>query len=667
MHSQLYQYARARGLTVRAGFAPERAQALLMLSSRDGFVTVAKCGDSEADAEVGLVKGGRTLPEKRYPLAPSALLPAVQNAIAREIFSRCGVQAFAHFLLDTAAVVLMLPVGPEREDVGKLARLQDKHEAFWSLLGMACEEIPGWDAFLPALRGRRDWLEAAREQARRIGLKTGRISLVMDGQDLAELNDWHTWWAGFYDRCARQAESSPWVRKAEGLIQCVASGQPAPAASGLERLKCFGRFGADPTGMSLASTSAGGFVAHGYKAVDGTGLSQDGFLHVKAALEDLCARRSWSIEGLPGVHLCWSVVERLDDSLPDFIGGVYGGDVSAFLEEIAGEEARGEMPLGSQQAGSPMEDVASSRRALQVLRSVQGARLVSPPDEVVHHLWVAGTSRMRIQQFKSQPMGVLHGHLQAWFRDLRISLPRLADVIEGVNPKGHNPYGMERLLRALSASPGSRSGWPKTLPPQAQRELADAAFFGKSLSGSILDAIVQRCFEALHRPHRLDAGAFAELMDSRIALLKLCLIRAGDRELRPQVNPAHSHPAYQLGRLLALCAAVQRLALGPVQASLAAVHFRSLATRPTQAAIDRLVKLNEHHLAALRRHETPHLAFHFKAKVGTAVRQLQASLPRRMGRNELALYLLGFYQEAGTEHATARRMPVESSSPDQAA
>lgn len=670
MHRELYQYAIARKLVVREGFAVERAHAILMLSSVDGFIGLVGCATDDAGIDDAEGKPARrSLAEKRYPLAPSASLPAVQYALARIVGNHRGTEAFAQFLLENNAVALFRPAAADQMDPARLAKLQAKHEAFWGLIELACRHVPGWDEFLPVIQNRKQWLEAAREQAARMRLNTGRIALMIDGKELPELDDWHEWWTSLYAQCVHLASKNPNARKVEGHIHCVASGKTAPPAGALERIKSFARFGADKTGIALASTNAAGFVAHGYEGAAGVGMSLDGFLHVKAALDDLCARRAYRVEGLPGVHLCWAVTDKLDTSLPSFLTGVYSDDADAFLSELAAESGQPTCSPADQveDFGGPVVDSAAARRATQILRSIGGAKLVTPPDSVVYHLRAAGTSRLRVQHFTSQRLHALHDNLATWFRDLRTELPWLFSVLQGVNPRGRNPYSLERLLKSLSQLPGDRQRWSNTLPPEAHRELSDAAFFGKPLSPALLDTVSQRCLEAFHRPEGLDQGAFADLMDSRLALLKLCLVRAGDAHLKPVVNPDHPHPAYQLGRLLGMCNAIQRLALGPVQASLAVLYFRALGTQPTGALLDRMLRLSEQHQASLRRQDQLGLSLYFKGQVSALEKKVRGQLPSRMGRTERALYLLGFYQQCGTARAKAPETSHQALQPAMAA
>jgi CRISPR-associated protein Csd1 len=205
------------------------------------------------------------------------------------------------------------------------------------------------------------------------------------------------------------------------------------------------------------------------------------------------------------------------------------------------------------------------------------------------------------------------------------------------NGEGNRPLG----LRSLAAA--SVRDLDKDLAPPTVRALLRAALTATPAPFDLLARAVRR--------NRADGG----VTHPRAALIKLVLARRGmsRQEVRQmaQLVPDHPSPAYHCGRLLAVLDAVQRAALGSVNATIVDRYFGTASSAPG-TVFPYLIRGSAPHLAKLR-----------KTRQG-AYQSLQQRLEEVMDRlpafqpvltlEDQGLFALGYYHQRADDRRRAR-------------
>jgi CRISPR-associated protein Csd1 len=232
----------------------------------------------------------------------------------------------------------------------------------------------------------------------------------------------------------------------------------------------------------------------------------------------------------------------------------------------------------------------------------------------------ANTSRMVVRSWITTTLDQVQGNIALYFAHLRL-----------LDREGQPRYHRHTALA------GSLVREFKDLPDHVTADLLNTALWGRPLPLSILHRAVQRA--RAEREH--------VLTHPRAALIKLVL---RSNHLYPEdympdhMNPAHPHPAYQCGRLLALLDNIQQKAVG-ARATLVDRYYGAASATPA-SVFGVLMRNAQHHLGKLRKTESG-LAYYFEQKIAEIARTLDSAegFPRTLTMQEQGLFALGFYQE----------------------
>lgn len=122
--------------------------------------------------------------------------------------------------------------------------------------------------------------------------------------------------------------------------------------------------------------------------------------------------------------------------------------------------------------------------------------------------------------------------------------------------------------------------------------------------------------------------------------LKIWLIRNQKEDfLMPEYNPNHPSPAYQIGAMVAVYAALQQRAYPDVNVTVVQRFFASAQQTPA-LVLGRLAKMSTHHLAKL---ENP-AAKDYEARLASVSARIGDRIPTVLELPEQSLFALGYYQ-----------------------
>lgn len=232
----------------------------------------------------------------------------------------------------------------------------------------------------------------------------------------------------------------------------------------------------------------------------------------------------------------------------------------------------------------------------------------------------ANTSRMVVRSWITTTVDAVQQNIRTFYERMRL-------LDRDGQPRFHK----------YTALAGSLVRDFKDLPPYVTAALLNAALWDQPLPLSLLHQAVQRARAEEH-----------VVTHPRAALIKL--IFQSNPELRrkydmsEQLNPDHSSPAYQCGRLLALLDNIQGEAVG-ARATLVDRYYGAASATPA-SVFGVLMRNAQNHLGKLRKTKGG-LAYYFEQQIGSIAAQLNAAqgFPRTLTLEEQGIFALGFYQE----------------------
>lgn len=387
------------------------------------------------------------------------------------------------------------------------------------------------------------------------------------------------------------AENDPAARDAT-VMQCLVCGHRRPALGRLQG-KIKGVPGGQTAGTSIISANAPAFESYGLEAsLIAPTCSDCGERFTKAA-NDLLSREA-SRMVLGGAAFIFWTREDAGFSLRDFLDRPNAEEVGVLLRSV--------------RSGGPRPQIDATAFYATVLSGSGGRAVVRD--------WIDTT------------VGAAKERLAHWFDDQAMVDRDGADT---------RPLGLYPLAAATVRDAS------KELAPPTVRALLRAALTATPAPFDLLARAVRR------------NRAEGTVTHPRAALIKLVLARRGmsRQEVRQmaQLVPDHPSPAYHCGRLLAVLDAVQRAALGPVNATIVDRYFGTASSAPG-TVFPYLIRGSAPHLAKLR-----------KARPG-AYAALQQRLEEVMDRlpafqsvltlEDQGLFALGYYHQRADDRRRAR-------------
>jgi CRISPR-associated protein Csd1 len=666
MLTELWQYARKHGLATDPGFLEKEAKWAIYVGSDGTFLGVVQLIDEKKGEQTknrprrsrkGAVESGHPKegeegewPPRRFRKCPHLEQPELTRGSK-------DAKRKSQFLLDTAQVVALYDgrddQGRPKEVPAKGERpaaegIRDKHDYFVELLLRAAREIAEMrelvDERTPQLlRAAADCLKRClpeiREQLAAQGAAKGDpVTLHVDDQFLVDSRDCQKWWSQFRRTLLEESKRR---------MLCFATGELTTPALTHPKIRRLSRVGGHASGSSLISFDEEAFCSGGLRQSENYSVSEKAAWAYRAALDRLLCDDQDDIlrprRPLAGNMVAYWYAGVKPGSSDDLIKRLLGDDLPEETKEVdALHRAR---QLHEAIRTGQRRDLLGARYFAITLSGNRGRAVVCD--------WMTGS-------FEGLARSV-----QAWFEDLRIQRvdgseardPKFADVLASLLPPQRRRQGRFDSLRRAQRRGEDRSD---ELPAPLAAQLWHAAVCNAPIPRSTLVAALHSVKTAALAGEAVRAEAVGLL--KAYHLRKARLRRKEEEEmpedLKPGLNPAHPHPAYHCGRLMAVYAALQERALGRVGAGVVQRYYAAASGTPA-LVLGRLARLSQAHLGKLE----SGLARWYEARLADIWSRIRDRLPRVLDVEEQSLFALGYYQELADLRSKKEEAPNPPSSP----
>jgi CRISPR-associated protein Csd1 len=383
---------------------------------------------------------------------------------------------------------------------------------------------------------------------------------------------------------------------------CLISGQIGPIARTHLKVKGITAVGGNPTGVSFASFGKKAHRSYGWRQAENSPVLPDRANAYILALNHLLKGGKRS---------------RVDHGGVSFVSWT-------------------RIPVSA----TPVLAIEDPRRApIEPLLELYEDRRRRAPNDL-YLLGISGNQgRLIVRCWIQQDLEAVLGNVAVWFRSLGISDPFTGTLGE--------PPGIPRVLASISLG---------ATPPEWPIKLLRRALLGEPLDASMLAAALR----ARHVATGCDA-----LSPARAGLIRMCLNdREGSNGIPAMLDPTLRHPAYRLGRLLALCDALQHQLRRRTDISVSDQYYRLISICP-MASMPRLREISRSFRSQLR--------LYYPGKVSRIAADIlaieealdRAGVPSVLSLEDQAFLALGFHHQCAGN--TARSIARGRERPDRKA
>lgn len=370
--------------------------------------------------------------------------------------------------------------------------------------------------------------------------------------------------------------------------------------------------GAQSSGASIVSFNEDAFVSHGRKQGDNAPVSEAAAFAYTTALNVMLAPDS-------GRHLI------VGDTTTVFWAEANGDKAAATdAEELFALLAAPPPPTDAQESAA----VADTFAAIAEGRPLSDAR---PKLDESTRFYVLGlapnSSRLSIRFWHEDTIGAFARRVGEHWRDLKI------DPFPWPGPPPIWSLLLETAVQHKAAN----------IPPMLGGQLMRAILTGARYPRSLFASVVARM------------RADKDVNGRRVAICKACLCRDHrwgfeEDNVPMSLDRDNDNPAYLLGRLFAVYEAVQRAALGQVNATIKDRYWGSASATPA-SVFPLLVRGSAAHLASLRKGDKGGLAHWFDREIDGILDQMHDAFPRSLRLEEQGRFAIGYHHQRGSRSA----------------
>lgn len=447
---------------------------------------------------------------------------------------------------------------------------------------------------------------------------TDRVSFLVESTYLVECPTVEIWWQDY-----RRQFQKPVTE--EKLSRCLITGKLTTPMATVPKTTGLAVVGGHSSGDALICFDKPAFCSYGLKKSANAPVSEEAFAQVKVALDTLL-KDAPPLAGMKFVHWYDKPLTKLSmDPLMPIFGNLLSDEDQEDDEET--------------EFLSPEEDtkavVQARREADRLVASVESGQAVTGLPNRYFILLLSGAGgRVMVRQFTQGSYEELKANLDRWYADLGL-----------VNQYGTRPLKpvklTARLIRLLK-----RQNNNKKVLDRLQKELPGLTtpVFHAIIHGSRLpDSVAVRALQNIRSQMLTEEPDGNDLMvpdPISCQWLKIWLIRNQKEDfLMPEYNPNHPSPAYQIGAMVAVYAALQQRAYPDVNVTVVQRFFASAQQTPA-LVLGRLAKMSTHHLAKL---ENP-AAKDYEARLASVSARIGDRIPTVLELPEQSLFALGYYQ-----------------------
>lgn len=539
---------------------------------------------------------------------------------SQEIVSAGG--GCRHFLVDSVDVIALF-TKDEIDD-----KLKAKHDYCVSLLRRAGEEIESVsvlkdiaaslsdDATLAAIRSR-----LSENKAKPMDIATVVVVDESGVNAIVERDDWHDWWRTFRSELAdqRRDKAPPTKRKNNGdapstQMQCVLTGEPVDPMPTHNKIEGLSDVGGLSMGDALTSFDKEAFCSFGLEQGANAAMSELVVKTYSATLNELIKTRGRKLASAKVVYWYSGDVPREEDPMEDLFG-------LESPDEAESSEPEGETPLSAGEQETRQRK--AENKAKRLLTAIQSGDRPDLADFRYYAVTISANSgRVVIRDWMEGSFSELLENINAWFDDLAI-ISR-----DGRNVFEHHKFG------AVLAAP--------------LRDLKDA-------TGPLVAALWRCALKRTQIPHhvmaqtlnrvRIDLMQGETARHARYGLLKAyCNRNERLPHMTDRLNELETNPAYLCGRIMALLARIQAVALPSVGAGVVQRYYAAASATPA-LILGRLVRNAQiGHLPKFEK-EKEGLRRWFEQRLADVWNKMKSAPPRILSLEEQTLFAMGYYHQ----------------------
>jgi len=426
---------------------------------------------------------------------------------------------------------------------------------------------------------------------------TDTATLLIDDINPLKQNDWHDWWREFRRSIKKSVNT---VLK----MRCVATGELIEPIL-VHPKKITGLAGVGGLGMGdvLAGFDKQAFQSYGLKQATNAAMSEETATAYAETLSDLIKKKGVKLGNTLTTYWFLEAVPDKDDPFPWLI--------------------------------EPPEQIQASAelKARELLRTIhEGKRPDLANNRYVAIMLSGAAGRVMVREILQGTFESLASNIDKWFNDLSIVDREGTGIVR--RPKF---FSVVNAIEFLSKD-GKILRNIDDVPPPLIRELWRTAITGSQIPSSAMSRTLMRI--------RSDVVSDMPPMETRFSIIKSYLLRKGDENMQPYLNPEHPHPAYHCGRLLAVFARLQRTALGDVGAGVVQRYYTAASQTPG-LILGRLAANAKNHLGKLE----GGLVYWYEDQIAEIMGRIKDAVPRTLTLEEQSLFALGYYQQLASLNA----------------
>ncbi|MGI5838980.1 MAG: type I-C CRISPR-associated protein Cas8c/Csd1 [bacterium] len=482
----------------------------------------------------------------------------------------------------------------------EVAKKTAKHEYFVGLLRNSADAVPE-NALIAAFLKDSASLAAVNEKlAGEKAKPTDKITFMVGDGLLVDDVRVHEWWRKY-----RTADTEDGA--GEGKMRCLLTGEMVTPLETHPKIKGLGIVGGQSAGSVLIGFDKDAFCSYGLKQSANAVVSEAAAKVYQTALNDI-VRKGKKLANTMILNWYKETVPDEDDPLP-------------FLLAYEDDERT--------------QEIAASQLIKRVLDSIHSGERADLANNRYYSMVVSGAGgRVMVREWLENDFVNVARNIGVWFDDLAI-------VSNDGSRTAKDPKLYSILFSLVTDSREVKQETKDSLVTILAAKLLRCAVNNEPIPATAIARAVLRIRADITDPDK-------PLSPARMSLIKAYHLRKnakkGGEDLSERIaielNPYFDNVPYQLGRLMAVLARLQRSALGDVGAGIVE-RFYAAASMTPNLVFGRLTRLSQFHLNKL---EKP-LAIWYENTIADIWSKVTGKIPNMLSVEEQSLFAMGYYQQ----------------------
>ncbi len=492
---------------------------------------------------------------------------------------------------------------------------QVKHDFYMSAMREIAEFSP---AFAKAVKSLEEQREAIISNLPTKKFKSDAlISIKFDGNPLESNPCYFDWWEEFRARNNEKKTAAKSKKEQSGKVRCFITGEltepvrTAPKFSGLVSV------GGHTSGDTIIGFDKDAYCSYGFTQAANAAVSDEAITAVNAALSDLL-KDGTTLSGAKNIHWYSSSVENDILELPNFDFG-FSSD--------------------SDDQNEPDEKQSDNARVREMFDSIFKGECPEDPKNRYYMMSLSGVNgRVMVRSYDEGTYGELFNSIKQWYEDLSLYGKRYPKI-----------FTIYSRLVSYSTSGGKLSERINKELSGISPRIIYAITHNTELPDTVAARAVNYIRHDMYNSSNDETRRRKNIDRVSCQILKVWLNRKYRNQNKEEflimenLNPESSSKAYQLGRMIAVYAAIQNKALGDINAGVVERYFTSACTSPA-LVFGKLAMLSQHHLSKLGQ-EQKGSAVYYDKMLSDIASKIGNSLPKTFTLEQQSEFALGYYAQ----------------------